>query len=134
LGTTSGPSILEQEVKQLARLRELLAAEKLSLEGFDSEGLLRAAGEKARLASILRDLIAKRAEPSSDAGSTLPEPAARELLDRRRALLHEIREQSRTLGLALDEQARMVGRLLTFLRGLRPGSCLYDRRGRITAP
>ena len=136
MGTTSGPSILEQEVEQLTRLRELLDAEKLSLERFDSEGLLRAAAEKARIASILRDLSARRQTGSDSGGETgLPtKPPAQELLKRRNLLLREIRERSETLRLALDEQARMAGRLLAFLKGLKPGSGLYDSRGRIAAP
>jgi flagellar biosynthesis/type III secretory pathway chaperone len=136
LSTTSGASILEKEVEQLARLRELLDSEKTSLERFDSEGLLRVAAEKARIASVLRDLSARRQTGSDSGGETgLPtKPPAQELLKRRNLLLREIWERCETLRLALDEQARMVGRLLSFLKGLRLGSCLYDSRGRISAP
>lgn len=136
MSTTSTLPILEQELEQLVRLRELLDSEKASLERFDSEGLLRAAAEKARIASLLRDLSARR-QTGSDSGGEAgvpPEPAARELLKRRNVLLREIRERSETLRLALDEQARMAGRLLAFLKGLKPGSGLYDSRGRIAAP
>lgn len=136
MGTTSTLPILEQELEQLARLRELLDSEKASLERFDSEGLLKAAAEKARIASLLRDLSTRRrtaSESGAEAG-TPPGPAARELLKRRKVLLGEIRERIETLRLALDEQFQMAGRLLSFLKGLKPGSGLYDNRGRIAAP
>lgn len=136
MGTTSTLPILEQELEQLARLKELLDSEKASLERFDSEGLLKAAAEKARIASLLRDLSAKRQTGSKSVGEAgaSPGPAARELLKRRSVLLGEIRERSETLRLALDEQFKMAGRLLAFLKGLKPGSGLYDSRGRIAAP
>lgn len=134
MGTTARPSDLEQEVEQLSRLRELLDAEKASLERFDSDGLLRAAAEKGRIASLLRDLSARRSEPPPETARPLPEPAAKELLARRNSLIREIRERSETLRLAIDEQARMAGRLLAFLKGLRLGEGLYDSRGRISAP
>lgn len=134
MGATSSPSHLEQEVEQLVRLRELLDAEKRALERFDSEGLLQAAHEKARTASLLRNLRAKRAGPGSDGNATSAEPQARELFGRRNALLREIRERSQALQVALDEQARMAERLLSFLRGLRLGSRLYDSRGRMSVP
>lgn len=134
MATTASPSILEQEVEQLGRLKELLDAEKASLERFDGEGLLRAAAETARVASALRDLSARRRAGSDSGGEHVLRggSAPGGLLDRRAALLRDLREQSETLRVALDEQARTAGRLLAFLKGLRPGSVLYDSRGRIS--
>ncbi len=135
MDTAGSPSILEQEVEQLGRLKELLDAEKASLERFDGEGLLRAAAETARIASVLRGLSGKRTARLNAGGeAVLPGQASGELLDRRNALLHDLRERSETLRLALEEQARMAGRLLAFLKGLRPGPGLYDSRGRISTP
>ena len=123
--------ILEEEVRQLRKLKALINAEKESLIGMDRKKLIETAREKEDVALRLKQLNIERQDFDKREGRLPIQIEEKDLYDIREKLLIDVRDRNQIQQEVIETQKEQVEYLLAFIKHFHGQSAVYDRRGRL---
>jgi len=123
--------ILEEEVRQLRKLKALINAEKESLIEMDRKKLIETAREKEDVALRLKQLNIERQDFDKREGRLPIQIEEKDLYDIREKLLIDVRDRNQIQQEVIETQKEQVEYLLAFIKHFQGQSAVYDRRGRL---
>ena len=123
--------ILEEEVRQLRKLKALINAEKESLIEMDRKKLIETAREKEDVALRLKQLNIERQDFDKREGRLPIQIEEKDLYDIREKLLIDVRDRNQIQQEVIETQKEQVEYLLAFIKHFHGQSAVYDRRGRL---
>jgi len=123
--------ILEEEIKELTSLQELMTAERESIIAMDRDRLLEFARKKEASALNLKGLSAQRRQLEETAGYTMSNAEEKKLSEIRDTLLREVEAKNRIQQEILNKQMDQVENMLAFFRHFQDQSTVYDRKGKL---
>ncbi len=123
--------IMEEEVLQLNKLKDIIDIEKESLIAMDREKLLKAVLKKEKVVLRLKQLNDERQALAREEGQPVRGAEEAEFLNIRKKLLEDVRNKNLVQQKVLETQMAQVENLVAFFKHFQDHSAIYDRRGRL---
>ena len=123
--------ILEEEIRELTSLQELMTAERESIIAMDRDRLLEFARKKEAAALHLKGLNAQRRQLEESTGYVMNIPEEKKLSEIRNTLLREVEAKNRIQQEILNKQMGQVENMLAFFRHFQDQSTIYDHKGKL---
>ncbi len=123
--------IVEEEIRQLNELNELINVEKEAVIGMDRENLLDTVHKTEKVLLRLNQLNVEKKNREGEEGWWSNRSEEAELYNIREKLLKDVREKNITQQGILETQMEQIECLMAFFKHFQTQSAIYDRRGRL---
>ncbi len=123
--------IIEEEIRQLNELNDLIDVEKEAVIGMDRENLLDTVRKKEKVLLRLNQLNSEKQNREGEEGWRPNRPEETELYNIRARLLKDVRKKNITQQEILETQMEQVECLMAFFKHFQAQSAIYDSRGRL---